>query len=152
SWNADSVFATSGGWRAGGYMKLIYRPPSPIVVVRPGAAATPAPRVPLVEYPVINVYAQGISLPSLTVTRGTQPFSETQTIAGANAIYPVARAGALHVALLGELNGRWLTVRDPSMGEETQPAFAQFGGGIRARPSFKEHLRLNYLATIQQFT
>jgi hypothetical protein len=152
SWNADTVFATSGGWRAGGYMKLVYRPASPIVVVRPGASSPQTPRVPIVEYPVINVYAQGISLPSLTVSSGTQPFSETQTIAGANAIYPVVKAGALHVALLGELNGRWLTVRDTSLGEETHPAFAQFGGGVRARPSFGARLRLNYLATIQQFT
>jgi len=152
SWNADTVFATSGGWRAGGYMKLIYRAPSTIVVVRPGAGTAPAPRVPLVEYPAVNVYAQGISLPSLTVSGGTQSFSETQIIAGANAIYPVAKAGALRAALVGELNGRWLTVRDTSLGQETQPAFAQFGGGIRARPSFKERLRLNYLATIQQFT
>src|SRR5689334_13281479 len=59
-WNADAVAATSGSRRAGAYAKLVYRPPTPIVVVRPGATPPPGttPRVTITEYPVVNVYAQ----------------------------------------------------------------------------------------------
>jgi hypothetical protein len=149
-WNADVVGATSGAWRAGGYMKLVYRPPSPIVVLRPGAGAPP-PSVTIIDYPVLNVYAQAISLPTLTIAAGAGEFSEKQTIVGINGVYPIPRARALRAALVGEANGRWLTVRDAPTGREAQPSFAQFGEGIRLRPSVKERLRLNYLAQLQQF-
>src|SRR3954468_10178370 len=69
SWNADSVFATSGSWRAGAYMKLIHIPKKEITVVRPGANQFARPAsVTITEYPVFNVYAQTISLDTLAIT------------------------------------------------------------------------------------
>jgi hypothetical protein len=151
-WNADAVRASSGAWRAGAYMKFVYRPPSPIVVVRPGSGSSTTPHVGIVEYPVLNVYVQQISLPSLTVSAGTDPFSEEQTIAGANAIYPLPGTAPFRAALVGELNGRWLTVRDATTGTTAQPSFAQFGEGVRIRPTIAERVRLNYLAQLQHFS
>ena len=93
SWDADSVIATSGSWRAGAYMKLIHIPDRPgITVVRPGGAA-PArrPSVTITEYPIWNIYAQTISLDTLVTTAGQTEFSERQTILGSNVIYPLTR-------------------------------------------------------------
>ena len=152
-WNADAVAATSGSWRAGAYAKLVYRPPTPIVVVRPGTTppSGTTPRVTITEYPVVNVYAQAISLDTLEVEAGRDPFSERQTIVGTNVIYPVPKAGALRLAIVGAVNGRWLSVRDKTIGGSQQPAFAQFEEGVRLRPSFNERFRLNYLVDFQQF-
>jgi hypothetical protein len=90
----------------------------------------------------------------------------TQTIAGANAIVPVFHA--LNVSLLGEINGRFVSVQgnhhesSPSIeqifteatapGLITQPAFAQLGEGARIEPTLLgDHLQLDYLAQFQQF-
>jgi hypothetical protein len=69
--------------------------------------------------------------------------------------------------VLGEVNGRFVDIRPgqgdvPSIesrfseatapGFSTQPAFTQFGEGVRFRPSmFDEHLNLAYTAQLQQF-
>jgi hypothetical protein len=153
SWNADGVVAPSGSWRTGAYMKFIYRPPSPIIVVRPAGTGTApsAPRVTITDYPVLNVYAQAISLNTLAVEAGNTPFSERQTIVGANVIYPIAPLRPLRAAFVGAINGRWLTVRDTTIEASQQLSFAQFGEGIRLRPSLNERLRLNYLVELQQF-
>jgi hypothetical protein len=93
-------------------------------------------------------------------------FSETQTIAGANAIIPVLHR--VNASLLGEVNGRIVDLRqnhhesNPSIeqvfseagapGLTTQPVFAQLGEGARLEPTlFNDHLRLDYLAQFQQF-
>src|SRR5207247_2809585 len=124
------------------YMKVIYRAPSPIIVVRPGAAggAPSTPRVTLTDYPVLNVYAQAISLKTLTVESGNNPFSEKQTIAGANLIYPIAPLRPLRAALVAAINGRWLTVRDNITDARQESSFVEIGEGIRFRPSFIERL------------
>ena len=167
NWSADSVFATSGSWRAGAYMKLIHIPDEPIQVVRPGAApATSRPTVTITDYPVFNIYAQTISLDTLTTNAGQDFYSEHQTIVGANTIYPLSRFPALRpfrLSLVGAVNGRFLNIESdtipppgvatPKQGPFTQtPSFAQFEEGVRFKPSaFDGHLRLNYLLDFQQF-
>jgi hypothetical protein len=157
SWNADGVVASSGSWRAGAYMKVIHIPERPgITVRRPG---TPEPAHPasvtITEYPVFNIYAQTISLDTLTVTAGQSAFSEKQTILGTNAIYPLAKVGALeclHPSLVGAVNGRFFDIRSSALGLSTQPSFAQLEEGLRLKPSvFDDRLQLNYLVDFQQF-
>jgi hypothetical protein len=156
--DADSVVATSGSWRAGGYMKIIHIPNSPgITVRRPG---TPQPAQPasvsITEYPVFNVYAQTISLDQLTVVAGQGAYSERQTIVGTNVIYPLSNVAAirpLRPSLVGAINGRFLDIRGEAVTEPQRPTFAQFEEGIRLKPSlFDDRLQLNYLVDFQQFT
>jgi hypothetical protein len=90
-----------------------------------------------------------------------------ETIVGANVVYPVFKP--LNMSLHGEVNGRFVDVRgnhDPSSpsieqvhakmtapGLSRQPAFAQFGEGVRVRPTlFADNLRLNYFVNFQQFS
>src|SRR6476659_5139526 len=72
SWNADAVGATSGAWRAGGYLKLVHTPFEPVHVITPTASAPgeqPAKpkkhEVRIHPYTVFNLYAQAISLNKL---------------------------------------------------------------------------------------
>src|SRR5690242_17918887 len=93
-------------------------------------------------------------------------FGIQQTVLGTNAAWPVFRK--LNMSLIGEANGRFVDIRpslnqaSPSIGqlytEATAPgltqqsAFAQFGQGVRARPSFANgFVRLNYLAEFKEF-
>ena len=157
SWNADSVIATSGSWRAGAYMKMIHIPDRPgITVVRPGGAP-PArrPSVTITEYPIWNIYAQTISLDTLVTTAGQTEFSERQTILGSNVIYPLTRFDAissLRPSLIGAVNGRFLNIKSDAAALSSQPSFVQFEEGIRLKPSvLDDRLRLNYLVDFQQF-
>jgi hypothetical protein len=158
SWNADSVFATSGSYRAGAYMKLIHIPAEAgIRVVRPGAAPASRPAsVTITEYPVFNVYAQTISLETVALTAGQQLFSERQTIVGGNAIYPLSNVAAirdLRPSLIGAVNGRFLNVQSDALSLSQSPSFIQFEEGIRIKPAvFADRLRLNYLLDFQQFS
>jgi|SRR5215467_6028547 len=67
SWDFDAVGATSGAWRAGGYMKLVHTPhpkKSPITVTHPGDTL-PAKKLDTNfthPYAVLDLYAQTISL------------------------------------------------------------------------------------------
>ncbi len=178
SWNLDGVASNSQSWRAGAYMKVIHTPPAHIVVVRnPAPAAGGQARKPRVEvrrYTVFNIYAQAISLNKLgffglgpDTTRANQSvFGMRQTIVGANVIKPFA--GGLNLALVGEVNGRFVELRgnhdetSPSIerifteatapGLARQPGFVQFGEGVRINPVlFRDYLRLNYVASFQQF-
>ena len=156
SWNADSVMATSGSWRAGAYVKLIHIPARRgIVVRRPGEPGpTGTPEVTVTEYPVFNLYAQTIALDTLKVTADGETFSERQTIAGGSVTYPltVSAMRALRPSLIGAVNGRFLTVRSSALAVDEQPSFAQFEEGVRIRPSaFDDRLRFDYLVSIQQF-
>jgi hypothetical protein len=154
SWNADTVVATSGSWRAGAYMKIIHIPSRGISVVRPGGAEPP-PSVPITEYPVFNVYVQSSTLDSLVVTAGQTPFSEHQTIVGTNVLYPLTRIAGIRVlrpSLVGAVNGRFLNVESQEPGLSQSPGFAQFEEGVRVKPSvFADRLQLNYLLDFQQF-
>jgi len=173
SWDLDAVGATSGGaCRAGGYMKMIHtpHPKQPMIeAVTPtlgeSAKATDNTKdlAPFTHpYALFNLYAQTTSLNKLnyfgegndTTLTGASLFGMTQTIVGANAIKPVYEWGAirkLNLALLGEINARFVSVRGkggqsvPSIetlytdatapGLSNQPAFVQLGQGIASSPT-----------------
>jgi hypothetical protein len=178
NWSADVVGAFSGAWRAGAYLKIVRT-----AVALPGVSSggsTPAASsgAGIHPYPVIDVYAQTISLPKLTffgigpdsARDGKSFFGMRQTIIGSSAIYPIT-AGAtsrLNLALLGEINNRLVDIRSsgadnlPSIeqiyseatapGLTDQPGVAQFGEGVRIKPSLANgHLRLNYMTKLQQY-
>jgi hypothetical protein len=185
SWDVDAVGATSGAWRAGGYMTLVHTPATTIHVVRAttgeSAATSKEPKKPELEvhpYTVFNVYAQSISLNRInffglgndTTLAGASVFGMTQTIVGGSAIKPVFEWAAirkLNLALLGELNGRFVSIREahgqsvPSIetlysdatapGLTSQPGFLQLGEGVRLKPVIADHLELNYLGKFQQY-
>lgn len=159
--NIDGVVSSNGSWRTGVYGKMVY------TKIEPGTTT-------IRPYPIFNVYAQAISLKKIAyyglgpnTTRDDQTFfGIRETIVGANVIYPIFKP--LNLALLGEVNGRFVDIRgssgnsSPSIeqihteatapGLRSQPAFAQFGGGVRVRPTlFADYLRLNYLVNFQQF-
>jgi hypothetical protein len=161
NFNADALVSTNGSWRAGVYGKAVR------TKIKPGTTTVQA-------YPVFNVYAEATSLNKLAFY-GLGPntarvdeafFGMRETIVGANVIYPVFKP--LNMSLQGEVNGRFVNIRgnheqpSPSIeqvytnatapGLNHQPAFAQFGEGVRLRPTlFADNLRLNYLVNYQQF-
>lgn len=159
--NADGVVSNNGSWRAGFYLKAVR------TKIEPGTATVR-------PYPVFNVYTQTTSLNKIAfyglgpnTERADQTFfGMRETIVGTNVIYPIFKP--LNLALLGEVNGRFVDIREsngnsaPSIeqahteatapGLTRQPAFAQFGEGVRVRPAlFADYLRLNYSVNFQQF-
>jgi len=187
SWDVDAVGSFSGSWRAGGYMKLVHTPREPVrvvnpVVLQPGETQkipVAKPQIKLVHpYTVFNLYAQTISLNKLnffglgndSALAGASVFGMREAIVGGSVIKPVYEWSAikkLNLALLGEVNGRFVDIRGengqsyPSIesvytnasapGLNSQPAFMQFGEGVRVKPVFGDRLQLNYLANYQQF-
>jgi hypothetical protein len=188
SWNVDAVGSTNASWRAGGYMKMIHTPREEIHVIKPVVSQpgeTPPtksakkPRISLVHpYTVFNLYAQAISLNTLnffglgndSTLLGKSLFGMRETIVGTSVIKPVYEWPAiskLNLALLGEVNGRFVNIRgdhgqsDPSIetlytnatapGLSSQPGFVQMGEGLRIKPVIADYLELNYLANFQQF-
>jgi hypothetical protein len=174
SWNADAVVSDNLSWRAGFYYKAIHTPIEKIKVVTTASGPAPKSNLTVHPYTVFNLYAQSISLDKLyfyglgpnSLQADASVFSETQTIVGTSAIVPVLRG--LNVSLLGEINGRFVDLRenhheskpsieqvfnvDSAPGLETQPAFVQLGEGARIEPAlFNDHLRINYLAQFQEF-
>ena len=129
SWDIDAVGATSGSWRAGGYLKLIHTPVQPIHVSTPSSTAPgeqPAKpkkhEVRVHPFTVYNLYAQSISLNKLNYfgpgndssLTGASVFGETQTIVGGNVTKPVFELPALsklNLSLFGEMNGRFVNIR-----------------------------------------
>ena len=185
SWDTDAVGATSASWRAGSYMKLIHTPHparKPISVIIPGQTSsgtgTTQPAQSFTHpYTVFDFYLQSISLNQMnffglgndTTPSGKSVFGMSETIVGGSAIKPVYEWKAirgLHLALLGEMNGRFVDISDengqsmPSIdalytettapGLSTQPGFLQLGEGIRIKPTLGD-FGLNYLAKFQQF-
>src|SRR4029453_7095262 len=173
-WSADGIGAPGGAWRAGGSLKIVRTAislPQPV-----GAGQGSAASAGIHPYPVFNVYVQGISLPPLsffgigpeTTRDQLSIFGMRQTIVGTNVIYPIPHLGAMNRAVVWEVNGRFVEVEgadsdkgppidhlftDASApGLSQQPGFAQFGEGVRIRPSLAHgHVRLDYLARFQQF-
>ena len=102
-------------------------------------------------------------------------FSQREAITGANAVWPVW--SKFNVALFGEANGRFVNTGLPygvsapaligvispappgtvptvlnSPGLVGQPGFAQFGEGVRLRPTFfNDYVRLNYAVSLQEY-
>jgi hypothetical protein len=185
SWNADAVGATSGAWRAGGYLKLVHTPFEPVHVTTPTPTAPgeqPAKpkkhEVRLHPYTVFNLYAQAISLNKLyffglgndSSLADKSQFGMTQTIVGGNVTKPIyewAAISKLNLSLFGEINGRFVSIRSESTstvpsiyalyndstapGLSSQPAFVQFGQGVRIKPVIGDHLELNYAGSFQEF-
>jgi hypothetical protein len=174
NWNADAVGSTNASWRAGFYLQLVPTPNEAVGVSFGPPPAAKANLTSLPEHPVINVYAQTISLNTLTffgsgsftTPAGRSFYGMTETILGTSAVRPVYEP--LKVALYGELNGRLVDIRastgQPSPptqtlyteatapGLTTQPGTLQLGEGIRMRPvMFDDLLRLNYNVTYQQY-
>jgi hypothetical protein len=176
SWSLDAIGSTNTSWRAGGYMKIIH---TPVKTIRPVTTTTSTGSVPksnlgVHEYTVFNLYAQTTSLRKIyffglgpdSPKSAKSVFGLGETIIGGNAVVPVYNP--LKISLTGEINGRIVDVRgnhdeeSPSIetvfnnvsapGLNRQPGFAQFGEGIRIRPSFfNNFVRLNYQLNFQQF-
>jgi hypothetical protein len=185
NWDVDAVGATSGAWRAGGYLTLVHTPAEPVHVIVPTTggleAQSPKPKkstLAVHPYTVFNLYAQTISLNKLnyfglgndSALAGASVFGMTQTFVGVNAIKPVyewAPIRKLNLALMGEMNGRFVNIRGehgqsvPSMetlytnatapGLSSQPGFIQFTEGLRIKPVIADYLQLNYMGNFQEF-
>ena len=186
SWDVDAVGSNNGSWRAGGYMKMVHTPViqiKPIIPTTGTAGAVPEKkeeklRLAVHPYTVLNLYAQSTSLNKLyffglgndSTLAGQSVFGMMQTIVGGNAIKPVYEWAAirkLNLALLGEVNGRFVSVRGgdgqspPSIetlytkatapGLTSQPGFVQLGEGLRIEPVFGDRFQLNYVGKFQQF-
>jgi hypothetical protein len=188
SWDVDAVGAFSGAWRAGGYMTMVHTPPTSIhvITVTPavGESEDPSPKpkkssLAVHPYTVFNLYAQSISLNKVnffglgndSTLAGKSVFGTSQTIVGGSVIKPVFEWAAirkLNVALLGEVNGRFVDIRGnhgesvPSIetlytnttapGLSNQPGFVQLREGLRVKPGlFGDHVQLNYMAAFEQF-
>ena len=161
SFNADAIVSTNGSWRAGVYGKAVS------TKIAPGTTD-------LKPSPILNFYAQAISLKKVAYY-GLGPdtkrddltyFGMRETIVGANVIYPVF-GKPLNLSLNAEVNGRFVDIREsrgqsaPSIeqvhnefsapGLIHQPAFVQFGEGVRLKPSIGDFLKLNYSVNYQQF-
>lgn len=175
SWDTDAIASNNGSWRAGVYMKAIYTGAKKETTTKGRPVNPQEPSHVSLTRPFFNAYAQAISLnkidyfglgPSTTLA-GRTFFGMREVIPGVNAIVPIAAAGRLNLSLNGEANGRFVEIRgsteqpSPSIeqvyteatapGLTQQPAFAQFGEGLRLQPSFGEHVMLDYSATFQQF-
>lgn len=176
NFSTDAVRAFGGAWRAGGYLKIV-RTSVDMPVVDPGGASAPSGEG-IRPYGVGNVYAQTITLPTLSFF-GLGPestedsraiFGMRETIVGINAILPVRWRGGerVNLSLFGEINGRFVDIRsapadegpsieqiyseDSAPGLERQPGVAQFAQGVRVEPSLvNDRLRLNYLGKLEQF-
>jgi hypothetical protein len=178
NWNADGIATPNGSWRVGGFMKS-YRLsgglPHPIY---PGQGSAKAPKGPLFgSAPVLNLYSDTTSLnrvdfyglgPNTAQTSQTT-FGFRENITGVSTTVPLnGFLPQLRLALLGELNGRFPSVRSgsektiPSIEERfteadapgltRQSAYFQPTEGIQLQPAlFADTLRLNYRVQFQQF-
>jgi hypothetical protein len=173
SWNADAVASPNASWRTGLYFKLIHTPIEPIIPVTTSGPPSHS-GAGVHSHAVYNLYVQSISLNELfyyglgpnTSKTAQSVFGMTETIAGAKAIVPIVHS--LHISLLGEVNGRFVSIRgnhkesSPSIeqvysestapGLTSQPGSLQFGEGLRLKPTFaNNHIQIDYLAEFQQF-
>ena len=173
TWNADAIGSSDGSWRAGFYMTLVDTRQKKIGIsfgtpkLKPNLTELP-------EHPVINFYAQTISLNKLTYFGLGSDTSESarsfygmrETIVGLSGVKPLAAKS--HVSLYGEANGRFVNIRpspgqpSPSLeqlyteatapGVTSQPGFVQLAEGLRFRPVlYNDLLRMNYDLAYRQY-
>jgi hypothetical protein len=175
TWDSDAVASDNGSWRAGVYLKLVNTyEKAPTVEfgtkgrnLKPNLTALP-------ERPVINVYAQTITLNKLTyfglgpdsTEAGRSFYGMRQTIVGVSAVKPFA--ARLSAAFFGEANGRFVDIfpssgqPSPTIGalytEATAPGLTnqastmQLGEGVRMRPVLlDDFVHLDYNLTYQQY-
>ena len=176
NWSADFAGAFSGGWRTGAYLKIVRTAVEAPTLSGGGTAGS---SVAIHPYPVIDAYAQTISLPKLTYfgvgpetsRAGKSFYGMRETIVGAAVTYPITGGEnfqRLNLSALGEINGRLVDIRPshesgaPSIEElyseatapglTNQPGFTQFAEGVRFKPSLAGGwLQLNYVTKLQQF-
>lgn len=171
--NADAVVSTNLSWRAGVYLNAIHLSSGKIKVTHQMRHQTKPKTLEVPPSPGVNFYAQMISLNKLlyfgegdfTSKSQEAMYGMIEGIVGVNALLPLASTG---LGVFGAINGRFVDIRgrygdtSPSIGlaysEATapglasQPAFAQFGEGLRFdRSFFAAHLDLNYSGTLQEF-
>jgi hypothetical protein len=175
SWDTDAVGSINASWRAGVYVKLVDTKEKAPTIEFGTKGRNLKPNLTLLpERPVINFYAQTITLNKLTYF-GLGPdsaeanrsfFGMRQTIVGASVVKPFA--ARLSAAFYAEINGRFVDIfpslnqPSPSIGalytEATapgltrQPGTLQLGEGVRMRPIwFDDFLHLDYNLTYQQY-
>jgi hypothetical protein len=174
TWSSDAVASSNGSWRAGLYVKWVYtgmRLPEPVMGTK---HVEPSDFPVYQEQPVINFYAQSISLNKLTffglgpgtTAAGRSFYGMTEHIVGANGVKPIYQR--LNVGIYGEINGRAVDIRpslnqpSPSIeqiytpanapGLNDQPFFLQVGAGVRMRPTaLKNRLHFDYDAAYRPF-
>ncbi len=157
SWDIDAVGATSGSWRAGGYLKLIHTPAQPIHVTMPSptgsgnqSAKPKKHEVRIHPFTVFNLYAQSISLNKINYfgegndssLAGASVFGMTQTIVGANVTKPMFEfpsISKLNLSLFGEMNGRFVNIRGEG-GQSAPSIFTVYDDsaapGLSSQPGF----------------
>lgn len=175
TWDTDAIASNNGSWRAGIYLKLVdTHEKTPTVEFGTKGRNIKTNLTNLPERPVINLYAQTITLNKLTyfglgpdaTEAGRSFYGMRQTIVGASAIKPFY--ARLTAAFYGEMNGRFVDIRpsldqpSPTIGAlyteatapglTTQPGTLQLGEGARMRPIFfDDFLHLDYNFAYQQF-
>ncbi len=175
TWDSDAVASDNGSWRAGVYLKLVntYEKAPTVEFGTKGRNLKPN-MTSLPERPVINIYAQTITLNKLTyfglgpstLESGRSFYGMRQTIVGTSAVKPFS--AKLSAAVFGEVNGRFVDIRpslrqpSPTIGavytEATAPGLTnqagtvQLGEGVRMRPVLlDDRLHLDYALTYQQY-
>lgn len=158
SMNADAVASGNRSWRAGMYVQFVDTALTPAKPQFGTANVRPADYPDYVEQPVINVYAQSISLNKLTffglgpttLPAGRSYYGMTEHIGGVSGVRPFG--SRLNFGVYGESNIRVVDLR-PDRGESspsieqlyssaTAPGlgpprtFIQLAAGARIRPSF----------------
>jgi hypothetical protein len=175
TWDSDAVASDNGSWRAGVYLKLVntYEKAPTVEFGTKGRNLKPN-MTSLPERPVINIYAQTITLNKLTyfglgpstLEAGRSFYGMRQTIVGTSAVKPFS--AKLSAAVFGEVNGRFVDIR-PSLGQPSptigtlyteatapgltnQAATMQLGEGVRMRPVLlDDRLHLDYNLTYEQY-
>jgi hypothetical protein len=171
--DADAVASNNASWRAGAYLKFIHSG-QPLIGHHLGSKNVKANWTELPEHPVLGLYAQAVSLNKLTffglgpnsTEAGRSFYGMREVIAGGNALKPIY--DPLKISLYGEINGRLVALRSsdgqpsPSIeqlyteatapGLTSQPAFIQFGQGVRMTPVLARSIvRLNYNLAYEQY-
>jgi hypothetical protein len=164
SWDLDALGTSNGSWRAGGYLTLVWIH-RPKIVISTGSASSSKSNLSIQEQLIFHVYAENTTLnkinffgigPSTSDTSRVF-FGQREAITGGNTVWPVWKK--FNVALFGEANGRFVDITvqpliSPliAVAHTSEPAYAQFGEGVRLRPTFAhDYIRLNYSVSLQEY-
>jgi hypothetical protein len=179
--NAEGIASGNGSWRAGLYITAAHLSAHAPVPGRSGGSRSLCGVPHLFTKPsaTVSVYSQGDSLNRLyfyglgpsSAPSDSRAFGLTENVTGVNAVFPISE-GLLQdcgITLLGEVNGRFNSVRGSSEGSSpsistkytensapglaTSPGYFQAVEGVRLIPPLPaaSHLKLNYLVSFQQF-
>jgi hypothetical protein len=175
SWDVDAIGSINGSWRAGFYMKGIFTGKKEITSGKGRPVHPPSLNPANLKRPYFDLYAQAISLNKIdyfglgpaTSAAGRSFYGMREIIPGVDGTFPIPAAKWVNLSLYGEANGRFVNIRgapgqpSPSIeqlytnatapGLADQPAFVQFGEGIRLQPSYGDHFKLNYFVALQEF-